>query len=412
VKSAFKTGFVMVVLTAMLLVHLLVAWNSRALLRKGYADFTIFYAAGKIVGSGQGNHLYDPALQFQVEQSFAGSVSTRQATLPFNHPPFEALLFVPFTFLPCWAAYLVWGGINLVLLFLVPLILRPEIEILREHSPAFWLLLGLAFFPAFVSLWQGQDSLLFLLLVSCAFVRWQRGGEIAAGCFLGMASFRYHLLVILLLALILLKLGRVLAGFGATVIGLAAVSIGMVGWRAALAYPRFVWNQEEKLGRFSDIVQAMPNLRGLLALLGAGAQWAMVASVAVAAVGLLALVVVVRNSLATRTAAGSAVFSLSLVLSVIVSYHVLIHDLSILLFPIYMFLDRFGTHEIPRRWMQVALWGPMLALLFSPVPMLLWLRYHAAGILAVLLLIWFGAMLIDIGEGHDRKKVAAGSQPA
>ena len=58
--------------------------------------FTIFYTAGKcIVPQGHGRQLYDLRTQFAIQREFASEVKHRENPLPFNHPPFEALLFAP-----------------------------------------------------------------------------------------------------------------------------------------------------------------------------------------------------------------------------------------------------------------------------------------------------------------------------
>ena len=75
----------------------------------GYPDFTIFYTAGKAVNEGRGRQLYDLETQLALQRGFAPEVKRRENALPFNHPPFEALLFVPLASLPYVTAYLVWA---------------------------------------------------------------------------------------------------------------------------------------------------------------------------------------------------------------------------------------------------------------------------------------------------------------
>src|SRR5436190_251929 len=82
-------------LTGMLALHVIVAWRSRELIRKGYPDFTALYSAGKIVGQGLRKQLYDSQTQYRIQQEFAAGVSIRQGPLPYIHPPWEALIFVP-----------------------------------------------------------------------------------------------------------------------------------------------------------------------------------------------------------------------------------------------------------------------------------------------------------------------------
>src|SRR6476619_5278112 len=74
-------------LAGMFLLHIMVAWRSQDLVRKGYPDFTALYSAGKIVREGLGRQLYDSPTQYRIQQEFAAGVSIRQGPLPYIHPP-------------------------------------------------------------------------------------------------------------------------------------------------------------------------------------------------------------------------------------------------------------------------------------------------------------------------------------
>src|ERR1700681_1919101 len=81
----------------------------------GRADFRCLYAAGYLVRSGDASHLFDYDAQRSIENAH---VSVEDVALPFNHAPYEALLFAPLTLLPYrWAYVIVLVG-NLCLLAL------------------------------------------------------------------------------------------------------------------------------------------------------------------------------------------------------------------------------------------------------------------------------------------------------
>src|SRR5579872_3501166 len=61
----------------------------------GSPDFRIFYTAGLIFSREQGYELYDNNLQWQTQREFVQDSAKKAAFLPYNHPPFEALLFIP-----------------------------------------------------------------------------------------------------------------------------------------------------------------------------------------------------------------------------------------------------------------------------------------------------------------------------
>lgn len=61
-------------------------------------DFLSFYCAGAILHRGMSTSLYNIPLQRRIElQAFPHA----SVFLPFYHPPFEAVLFVPFAHLLC-----------------------------------------------------------------------------------------------------------------------------------------------------------------------------------------------------------------------------------------------------------------------------------------------------------------------
>src|SRR5579863_7149578 len=82
-------------LAGMLVIHAGVWWSARKQLQAGYQDFTTFYAAGRILSSGDSSRLYDSALQRQVEQEFAPQPVSHKGLLPYLHPPIEAVIFLP-----------------------------------------------------------------------------------------------------------------------------------------------------------------------------------------------------------------------------------------------------------------------------------------------------------------------------
>ena len=63
-------------------------------------DFPDFYAAARMVRDGRGRDLYDPLVQNQYLIRYSGRIGTY-----FIHPPFEALVYLPFALLPLRWAY-------------------------------------------------------------------------------------------------------------------------------------------------------------------------------------------------------------------------------------------------------------------------------------------------------------------
>ena len=177
-------------LAAMIVLHAWMFFSLRREIATGYPDFTIFYTAGKCILQGHGRQLYDLETQFALQREFAPEVKHRENALPFNHPPFEALLFVPLARLPYVTAYLVWAAFNLALILGFWNLLRPRLPSLHNFLPALPLLAMFAFFPVIMALLQGQDSILLLFLYGLAFSALATGRAFVAGLCLGSGSFQ------------------------------------------------------------------------------------------------------------------------------------------------------------------------------------------------------------------------------
>ncbi|HKW67464.1 MAG TPA: glycosyltransferase family 87 protein [Terriglobales bacterium] len=358
-------------LVAMAGMHAGVFFSLRQEVRQGYPDFTAFYAAGKCVRRGLSSQLYSTQTQALIQQEFASGVKIRKGPLPFTHPPFEAALFAPLAFLSYSAAYWVWNAVSLLALAVFLLLLRPHIPKLRGWSEALPFLCGLAFFPVFVCLLQGQDSLLLLLLLGLAFVAMKGGRDFVAGVCLGMALFRFQLVLPVMAVALLRRRWKIVAGFAVTAAALAEISAAVVGREALTNYPRQLLQFSHAQAGGAMNPRVMPNLRGVVTGLAGDANLAHFL------IGALSLALVAWA--AWKWKAGGPEFDLefglSLAVAVMVSYHLMAHDLSVLLLPLLLGAE-WLLRERPQgmaRWLTVAGIG---ILFFSPIYFLLWFRYQ------------------------------------
>jgi len=369
-KPRLRSALVLA-LVAMAGMHAWVFFSLRQEVRQGYPDFTAFYAAGKCVRRGLGSQLYSVETQARIQREFASGVKIRNGPLPFTHPPFEAPLFTPFASLSYSAAYWVWNGVSLLALVAFLLLMRPHIPNLRGWSEALPFLCGLAFFPVFVCLLQGQDSLLLLLLFGLGFVAMKGGRGFVAGICLGLALFRFQL-VLPVMAVVLLRRGwKTVAGFAVTALALVGVSAAVVGWGALMNYPRQLLQFSHVQAGGAMNPRVMPNLRGVVAGLAGDSNSAHVLIAMVS----LALVAWAAWKWKACGPEFDLAFGLTLVVAVIVSYHLMAHDLSVLLLPLLLAAE-WLLRERPlgmARWLAVAGIG---ILFFSPIYFLLWFRYQ------------------------------------
>jgi Glycosyltransferase family 87 len=398
--------FLLLFLVGMLSLHVVVAWRSRDLVRKGYPDFTALYSAGKIVREGLGRQLYDSQTQFRIQQEFAAGVSIRQGPLPYIHPPWEALLFVPFTWFSYSVAYLLWDVVNVLILLSLPFLLRNHLPQLKQVPAVLWLFISLAFYPIFFDLLQGQDILPLLLFFTLAFVSLKQNNDFATGCWLGLGLFRFHLVLPLVFILLLHKRLKALLGFVLVGCVLALVSIAVVGWNGALSYPSFVWHVETVMGHGAIVPVDMPNVRGLLHTLLAARSSKLVIQLVVGVLSVaLLLFASAKSKVAREGTAFDLGFSLAVVSTILVSYHANTYDLSLLFLPVMLLTNHLAGAEFKDDgWNRIALVGPMLLLFVSPIQMLLLQRYEKLSLLAPVLLLWAWGLASEISRiGSSRE---------
>jgi len=312
----------------------------------GRADFRQLYTAGFMVRSGYASQLYD----YDSEHRFQNAlVSPADIALPFNHLSYEALLFAPFSLLPFRTAYFAFLGTNLGLLALCFWLLRPGMDRLSEIFR--WLPAGmfLGFLPVAAALMQGQDSILLLTLLVAATVALQRGADLTAGALVGFGLFKFQIVLPIALLLLLWRRWRFSAGFAVSAAAVGLISLWLVGLTGAETYVRSLIHMSVGLTsaaaqfRYGISPAAMPNLRGLifgLANTRLSAFWIQAVTVILSGATLVGVAILARTK-----KRGVDAFLVVITVSTMVSYHLLIHDLSVMLIPVTLTLNRFIAAE-------------------------------------------------------------------
>jgi hypothetical protein len=314
----------------------------------------------------------------------------RADRLPYNHPPFEALIFAPLSTLSYQNAFLAWGCLNLVMLTALPYLLRPHLTILQLASPAWLFLASLAFFPIATALLQGQDTILVLLLLTATFVALKQNKEFTAGCWLGLGMFRFHLILPIVLVWVLRRKLRALGGWALVTTTLVLISIGIVGWRGALAYPTYVGSFEKTLESKIAFATLMPNLRGLVALLFAAVLPSFVLRGLTISLSVAIVYAAAVAGKGKEEGAGTDLsFSLCLLATILAGYHSFVHDLAILFLAIALLVNYGQQRPMEERRARIYWYGPILIMFLSPLQMLLAWRYYLLAWFAPVLLFWF-----------------------
>ena len=316
---------------------------------RGHADFRQLYIAGYMVRTGHRTQLYDYAAQTFFQNAL---VSNGELALPFIRPAYQALLFVPFSLFSYRTAYLGFLLLNVLLLALAFLILQPRLRGLSRVWPGLPPALFLGFYPVALALMQGQDSILLLALLAAALVSLERNRDLTAGALAGVGLFKFQIVVPIVLLFLLWRRWRFVKGFMFSAILVGLLSFITSGWAETVVFVHSLLSVGAGLPavpgeiNFPLRINIMANLRGLiygLASLRAPQRWLQVTTL------LLSSIVVISVRARGRQQRGGDALVLAITAGVVVSYYLFIHDLSILLIPIVLTLDRFisrnGTGE-------------------------------------------------------------------
>ena len=313
----------------------------------GHTDFRANYTAGYMLRTSKPQ--YDYAAELEAQNQV---VSHEAIALPFIHPAYEALIYAPLSFLPYLRAFCLWFAVNLLVLASIYYLLRPELEALS--AVVFWLPIATlaAYLPFGAALVQGQDSLLLVLLLAMAFDRMRSGDHLwLAGMCLGLAVFRFHIVLPVIMCFLLWRRWNLVAGFLATALPVAVVSVVLAGFwpyvqtlRALSVQPAWALHQN---------ISRMPNLRGLIQSAGGG-DWLVV---------LVSLLVLAGVVLAGRERNLQQQLALGITAATLVSYHALVHDLSVLFIPCALLFAR--KTESALLVAGVVFFAPVL-LIFAP----------------------------------------------
>ena len=309
---------------------------------EGRVDFRNLYTAGCMVRTGHARQLYDYAHELAFQNSL---VSPQPKPMLYLRPAYQSLSFIPFSFLPYKAAYFAFLLFNGALLAVSYRLLRPHLNSLAmvwKFLPAAMFLL---FIPVIFSLIQSQDSLEFLALLALAYVALKHGHEGWAGLLAGLGIWKPQILAPLSLLFLLWKRWRFVAGLSVTAGLCLSVSAWLVGiaqlstyFHTLIEIKGVADTQQLSPYQYAVVVPAMPCLRGLLfTLLHAHASPGVLFVVHL----LLAfLVLLLAAWLHKSTRWSSDLFLVAITASCFVSYYLFVHDLSMVVIPIVLAMDR------------------------------------------------------------------------
>ena len=371
-----------VLLISSVIVHGTLLWKERKQIVSGYGDFAALYTGGSIVARGLGHQLYDDRTQWKIQQEFAKGVNIRRGPLPFIRPPFDALVFVPFSWLWYPVAVVVWSLLNLGLLLLAIWILQRPLG--RTYSTWFEALLTLGLFPVFLNLLLGQDSIMLLLLFVLAFnaARANRNG--AAGIWLGFGLFKPNLTLPMVLLLSSSGRWRILKGFLPVGAGLVICSLLIGGPETLVSYPAHLLAMNRATGIAFIHTRSMPNARGLLVavsgLFNAGASNWVLLAIAIAAIWWVSRISSSHMNDSTGFTLG---YCLCLLVSILISYYVYLYDLTLLVLPLLLLSANFLKTSDANFKTRMLIFCGLLLVLSTPIYAVLFYRLDRCYLLSL-----------------------------
>jgi len=392
----------------MIATHVFFLWRVRDQIARGDPDFTVFYTAGRMLREGQGGQLYSSRAQLAVQAEFSRNSDIRRGPLPYIHPPFEALFFLPFTYLSYPHAFLAWNLINLAILSGTGLLLKSFLPALRAIPVWQMVLLSLAFFPIFANFHQGQDAILLLLMVTLSLRTLDREADFLAGCWLGFGIFKYHLILPLAVILGFWRGKRFVLGFATVSSAALLISLALVGWNGALEYPVYAWRivSEPVFGGIPP--RQLPSLFGLVAGWDFSQKFTLAAQIvaALSSTALLMMVAGLRRFARSRRLS-ELCWSAAIITALLVGYSVNTYDLSLLALP----LAVIANYRLVNLSVGKGLLGAAIPLLVSPLWFFLWLRWERINLMALFLLWWLFALVAEIRRTSRQDEAPSSELP-
>jgi hypothetical protein len=314
----------------------------------------MYYTAAIALRTGHASELYSRDFHVRLQRQFLPSLA-RLDEKTYTHPPFELLVFLPFSFLPYKAACYCWITVTVLLAVLCGRLLANDAAVL-------------ALFPLLVIMLEQQDSLLALLILIGCWLTLRRGKEALAGFILGLALFKFQIVIPLGLVLLFWR-RKTFPGLALSGVLVTLLSFVMVGPAGMLSYAHYLSGMAQHSATTVSQYYLMdprtnPTLRGLTyELTSHGSE-----SVAPAAARWLPVALILMNLLCLAfawkfmrsDAQPEAKFAFAILLALLLSFHLLMHDLILLALP-FTLLRRF-----PARWPLIPFYLAPLVYLFYP----------------------------------------------
>jgi hypothetical protein len=340
----------------------------------GENDFLQLYAGAKLAGTAE---LYSPEAAKRVH---VAAVGESYKGVYYSRPPFYAALLKPLAWLPYRTAYFIFQLISLAAFGVFA-----ALNVSGRSDVLFVICTSV---PVLVNFTSGQDVSLVLCFASVALWLFRRRMPFWAGLVLSLCAIKFHLFLLVPIALIMHRRWRLLAGSATGGGILMAISFMAAGWNWPREYVAALRNPELHPG-----AEHMPTFRGVLDLAGMANP--------VPVLVLLGLVVVVLFVwVARKVSEFECLFGLALIGGLLICFHAYTQDCCVLVLAFALVAPHASAPL--KSILLIAVLPPAYFMLLTGVP------YNA-----IVPLLCTAAMIIAAKDAHERRYgAAAGSQAA
>jgi Glycosyltransferase family 87 len=207
-------------------------------------------------------------------------------------------------------------------------LLKPCLLSLGEIWPYLPVALFVCFLPVTMTLMEGQNSILLLVIMILSLRKLHRGNDFWAGILLGLASMKFQYVIPIALLFLVWRKWKFLGGIAISACAVVAISVWLTGVNGFVSYLHLLGSMSARFSSQTGMhlgirPELMPNLRGLIYAVGGGPSAVATAVTIFLSAGLLLWA-------ATRPSS----ISLAILAALLVSYHETFTDAALLILPV------------------------------------------------------------------------------
>ena len=213
-------------------------------------DFLNLFTGASLAWEGRFVDMHDPEVQFAKQKALLPGLP---AVVPFVRPSYYALVLSPISRFPFEDAFWIWTAWHSLLL------IACWVWAVRRFG---WdaLIFSVMYFPSAAGIIHGQDAVVMLVIGIAGYVLADRGRNFWGGFVWGLGLVKFHLLLLLPLAMLIRKEGNMLAGFAVSGCAALLSFIALSGVGGVRTYLDLLQRDELSRG-----LEAMVNVHALTA---------------------------------------------------------------------------------------------------------------------------------------------------